>query len=177
MNRDCWRTPPEIFEALNFEFAFKVDVCASPQNAMLPHFITEQENCLTADWYRHSGQINRTGWYAWMNPPYSNIGPFVQRAAEMSRAGIGCVMLVMADTSVGWYKTALYTAQEVRFIIGGRLSFINPETEKPGSGNNKGSMLLIWHPFGRGALQVSHVDRDELMQSGRELMKIQGVAA
>ena len=55
-------------------------------------------------------------------------------------------MLLPADTSVGWFHEAIQTASEVRFITAGRLAFINPLTEKPVSGNNKGSMLIIWHP-------------------------------
>jgi hypothetical protein len=56
-------------------------------------------------------------------------------------------MLVPADTSVGWFKEAIQTASEVRFITAGRLAFINPVTGKPVSGNNKGSMLIIWRPY------------------------------
>lgn len=170
MNRDAWRTPPELFAALGNEFDFEIDVCASAKNALLPHFITEEENCLTADWWRYSGRGQANGWYAWANVPYSNVRPFVDCFAQWASVGIGCVMLVMADTSVGWYNEAIKTAQEVRFITGGRVSFINPETGLPVNGNNKGSMLIIWHPFGRGALQVSHVDRDELLAKGRALL-------
>ena len=170
MNRDAYQTPRQVFAPLHAEFDFAVDVCASPENTLLPHFITEEENCLTADWCRFSGRAESTGWYAWMNPPYSNIGPFVKRCAEMAAQGIGTVMLVMMDQSVGWYKEAIKTCQEVRLVIGGRLSFIDPSTGKPAAGNNKGSMLIIWHPFGRGALQVSHIDRDELLANGRSLL-------
>lgn len=46
---------------------------------------------------------------------------------------------------------------------GGRLSFLHPETGEPARGNNKGSMFLVWHPFGRGAMQTSYVERDALM--------------
>lgn len=168
MNRDTYRTPPELFAAMNDEFCFSIDVAASRDNALCPIFIDEEGDALSRDWQPAGG-----GWegkYSFCNPPYSDIGPWVRKAAEQSRLGIGCVMLVMADTSVGWYKEAIYTAQEVRFIIGGRISFISPETGKPAAGNNKGSMFIIWHPFGRGSLQVKHVDRDELLERGRDLL-------
>ena len=170
MNRDAYRTPPELFAALDAEFNFKLDVAASNENMLCDFRITEEENCLITDWFAAAGMIGNTGWFAWMNPPYSDIGPFVKRAAEMAKQGIGCVMLVMADTSVGWYSEAIKTCQEVRFIVGGRISFLDPVTGKPAAGNNKGSMFLIWHPFGRTAPMVSHVQRDELMAKGRELL-------
>lgn len=176
MNRDAYRTPPELFAALDAEFSFKLDVCASSENALCRFYITEEENCLTTDWLAAAGMFGKVGWFSWMNPPYSDIGPFVKRAAEMAKQGIGCVMLVMADTSVGWYAEAIKTCQEVRFIVGGRISFLDPVTGKPAAGNNKGSMFLIWHPFGRTAPVVSHVQRDELMAKGRALLEFKEAA-
>lgn len=166
MNRDAWRTPPELFAALDAEFRFSMDAAASWENALCKLFIDEVTDSLQQRWYSYLSR----GDFAWCNPPYSDVGPWVRKAAKESKHGIGCVMLVMADTSVGWYNEAIKTAQEVRFITGGRVSFINPETGLPVNGNNKGSMLIIWHPFGRGALQVSHVDRDELLAKGRALL-------
>lgn len=170
MNRDTYRTPPELFAAMKDEFCFSIDVAASSENALCDIYIEEDMDALRHDWLPDPDNDIGVGSWAWCNPPYSDIGPWVRKAAEQSRLGIGCVMLVMADTSVGWYKEAIATAQEVRFITGGRISFISPETGKPAAGNNKGSMFIIWHPFGRGALHVSNVDRDELLARGRDLM-------
>lgn len=83
---------------------------------------------------------------------------------------IGTVMLVPADTSVGWFKEAIQTASEVRFITAGRLAFINPVSGKPVSGNNKGSMLIIWRPYPRTHCHFATVGRDELMAFGAKLL-------
>ena len=164
MNRDAYQTPPAVFAALNAEFNFKVDVAASRHNALCDIHISDEENALTRDW-----TPDNSGWagcYVWCNPPYSDIGPWVKKAAEQAAKGIGTVMLVMMDQSVGWFKDAFQTCQEVRLIIGGRLSFIEPTTGKPAAGNNKGSMFLIWHPFGRLAPVFSCIEREELLNSG-----------
>lgn len=108
--------------------------------------------------------------YVWLNPPYSDITPFVKKAAAESANQIGTVMLVPSDTSVGWFKEAIQTASEVRFITAGRLAFINPVTGKPVSGNNKGSMLIIWRPYPRTHCHFATVDRDELMAFGVKLL-------
>lgn len=168
MNRDCYRTPKEIFYALDSEFNFKIDVAASSENHLCEKYFDESRNALLLNWLV-DGELS-VGDYAWCNCPYSNIGPWVRKAAEQSKQGIGCVMLVMADTSVGWYAEAIKTCQEVRFIVGGRISFLNPETGKPAAGNNKGSKLLIWHPFGRTASIVSHVHRYELLALGNAIL-------
>ena len=169
MNRDNYCTPPALFAVMDDEFCFSIDVAASSENALCDDFFTEDDDSLTRDW-RSAVWDDWTGHYVWANPPYSDIGPWVRKAAEQAQNGIGCVMLVMADTSVGWYKKAISTAQEVRFITGGRISFISPETGKPAAGNNKGSMFIIWYPYGRGKLQVSHIDRDDLLAKGREIL-------
>lgn len=167
MDRNAWRTPPEIFAALNAEFDFKIDVAATEENALVDWLIPPESNALTSEWLIDG--VTTHGDYCWLNPPYSDITPWVNKSHEQSsRHGLGVVMLVMADTSVGWYKKAIETCQEVRFITGasGRLAFLDPVTGKPIGGNNKGSMFLIWHPYAKGKLVISHVERDKLIADG-----------
>lgn len=174
MNRDAYRTPPEIFAYMDAEFDFQLDVAASRHNALCEKYIDESLNALSQsmEWL---GDESCLGSYVWCNPPYSDIGPWVKKAAEQSKQnGVGVVMLVMMDQSVGWYKDAIATCQEVRLVIGGRLAFLDPETDKPVSGNNKGSMFLIWHPFGRTSVQHSHIERDEMLAKGHEMLKNKG---
>ncbi|HBQ5449291.1 TPA: phage N-6-adenine-methyltransferase [Klebsiella pneumoniae] len=164
--RDLWRTPPALFACLNAEFCFQLDAAAAAHNALCRKFITAEQNTLEMPW---ADYLSIPG-YVWLNPPYSDITPFVKKAATESTNQIGTVMLVPADTSVGWFKEAIQTASEVRFITAGRLAFINPVTGKPVSGNNKGSMLIIWHPYPRTHCHFSTVERDALMNFGARLI-------
>lgn len=164
--RDLWRTPPALFACLNAEFCFQLDAAAAAHNALCRKFITAEQNTLETSW---ADYLSIPG-YVWLNPPYSDITPFVKKAAAESANQIGTVMLVPADTSVGWFKEAIQTASEVRFITAGRLAFINPVTGKPVSGNNKGSMLIIWHPYPRTHCHFSTVERDSLMNFGARLI-------
>jgi DNA (cytosine-5)-methyltransferase 1 len=164
--RDLWRTPPALFASLDAEFCFQLDAAAAPHNALCRKFITAEQNTLETSW---ADYLSIPG-YVWLNPPYSDITPFVRKAAVESSNQIGTVMLVPADTSVGWFKEAIQTASEVRFITAGRLAFINPVTGKPVSGNNKGSMLIIWRPYPRTHCHFATVDRDELMAFGAKLL-------
>ncbi|QMV59166.1 phage N-6-adenine-methyltransferase [Klebsiella pneumoniae] len=164
--RDLWRTPPALFACLNAEFCFQLDAAAAAHNALCRKFITAEQNTLETPW---DDYLSIPG-YVWLNPPYSDITPFVKKAAAESANQIGTVMLVPADTSVGWFKEAIQTASEVRFITAGRLAFINPVTGKPVSGNNKGSMLIIWHPYPRTHCQFTTVERDALLNFGARLL-------
>jgi hypothetical protein len=69
-NSDEWYTPPEIFETLGL--TFDIDVCAPEGGiAWIPaskHY-TIDDNALEQPW---TGRV-------WMNPPFSNPGPFVHR--------------------------------------------------------------------------------------------------
>lgn len=164
--RDLWRTPPALFASLDAEFCFQFDAAAAPHNALCRKFITAEQNTLQTPW---ADYLSIPG-YVWLNPPYSDITPFVKKAAAESANQIGTVMLVPADTSVGWFNEAIQTASEVRFITAGRLAFINPVTGKPVSGNNKGSMLIIWRPYPRTHCHFATVERDELMAFGAKLL-------
>lgn len=164
--RDLWRTPPALFASLGAEFCFQLDAAAAPHNALCRRYITAEQNTLETPW---ADYLSIPG-YVWLNPPYSDITPFVKKAAAECANQIGTVMLVPADTSVGWFKEAIQTASEVRFITAGRLAFINPVTGKPVSGNNKGSMLIIWRPYPRTHCHFATVDRDELMAFGAKLL-------
>lgn len=151
--KDLWQTPRVLFNNLNNEFEFTGDVAADFNNALCSNFWTEKDNSLDQRWFKSN----------WCNPPYSDIGPWVDKAEKEHKAGRTIVMLVPADTSVKWFKRAIETCNEARFISG-RLSFINAETQKPVNGNNKGSVLLIWRAYCKTPCVMSLVDRDELME-------------
>lgn len=155
--KDLWQTPSEIFKSMRKEFDFNCDVAASFRNTFIPHnhfgeqYSGEFKDALNCDW----DTVN------WCNPPYSEIGPWVNKASIEHEKGRSIVMLIPADTSVKWFKRAYETCNEVRFISG-RLSFINAETQKPVNGNNKGSVIFIWRGHCKSHC-VSLVERDELM--------------
>lgn len=65
-HRDSWRTPPEIFAALNAEFVFQLDAAASEKNRLCRLFISQEQNTLTTSWPEAMGYASG---YVWLNPP------------------------------------------------------------------------------------------------------------
>ena len=63
----------------------------------------------------------------YVNPPYSNPLPWVEKAIEESRKGKTIVMLLRMDTSTKWFKL-LQEAGAIFLWINGRLRF---NTGKP----------------------------------------------
>ena len=148
--KDHWQTPINVFNALNREFEFTVDVCASSKNALCQKYYDEAQDALSIDW----GKTN------WCNPPYSNISPWVDKAINENSNGKSVVMLLPSDTSAKWFYKAYRTCNEVRFI-NGRLSFVNALSGSKVNGNTKGSVLFIWRAHCNSHC-VSIIRRDDL---------------
>lgn len=177
MANDLWRTPPEVFETLNKEFVFLADTACTYENKLCPVGFTEECDSLAEPWLerlKHSYPYIGGNAYVWCNPPYSNPMPWVKKALEAQKDGLGVVMLLNQDTSVGWFKEALKGVSEVRYITGqqkenggyssGRLDFLD-ENGKPAKGNNKAQFILVFNPFKIGANLSSYVTKEELMNN------------
>jgi phage N-6-adenine-methyltransferase len=110
---DDWATPPEFFQKLNDRFGpFDLDVCATPSNAKCGRYYTNKENGLEQEW------VGR----CWMNPPYGReIGSWMKKAWEASKAGALVVCLVPARTDTAWWHN--YAQRGKVEFIRGRLKF------------------------------------------------------
>lgn len=183
MANDLWRTPPEVFNNLDREFVFLADTACTYENKLCPVGFTEENDSLSDPWLqrlKNSYPFIGSNAYVWCNPPYSDISPWVDKAIEAQLDGLGVVMLLNQDTSVGWFYKALKYVSEIRFITGsekesggfsgGRLAFID-ENGKPASGNNKPQFILVFNPFKVGANITSYVTKAELMKSERQSSK------
>ena len=49
-NSDEWETPQELYEELNKEFNFQIDVCASEQNHKCKKYFTKEKDGLSKKW-------------------------------------------------------------------------------------------------------------------------------
>lgn len=156
--KDLWQTPIELYEFLNARFNFVCDVAASDHNHLHLNYLTESYNSLINGW------SHLRGGYAFCNPPYSKILPWVRKAKEAQANGVGTVMLLPVDTSVEWFKTLKDTASEICFITGGRISFVRADTKKKVNGNNKGSLYAVFNPRSFGECKVSCIDRNEIFE-------------
>ncbi len=117
---DEWGTPQGLFDVLNAEFKFTLDVCASTDNAKCERFYSEADDGLTKQW---SGSC-------WMNPPYGEqIGKWVTKAYETAKEGATVVCLVPARVDTGWWWDYCRFG-EVRFLRG-RLKFGNGDNSAP----------------------------------------------
>ena len=115
---DEWSTPNAFFQALNAEFRFELDVCATAENAKCAKYYTREQDGLAQKWEG----------VCWCNPPYGReVGKWVQKAAE---SGCTVVMLLPARTDKKWFHEYIYGRAEVRFVRG-RLKFGGSKNSVP----------------------------------------------
>jgi len=110
-----WSTPRSLFEELDREFHFELDVAASARNAKCARYFTKADNALALTWAPRR---------CFMNPPYGrDLHRWMSKAAQELSFGATVVCLVPARTDTAWWHDiALKHAVEIRFIRG-RLRF------------------------------------------------------
>lgn len=109
---DCWGTPQALFDKLNAEFHFVLDVCALPENAKCAEYFSPATDGLTRRWVTRCYSES-----VWMNPPYGRgIERWVQKAYEESTAGVRVVALIPARTNAPWWHDYVMRAREIRFV-------------------------------------------------------------
>lgn len=157
--KDDWATPPEFMAALAEEFAFTLDVCADARNAKAPKWL--EGPCVKLDGVPPGGYMNPCAcglcsyWYdniCFLNPPYSDIRPWVMAADEASGLGATVVALLPASHGNDWYALASGSCSEERRVRE-RIQFIHPQgceckacLEGHKGSNTTDSFLFVWRP-------------------------------
>lgn len=133
---DCFCPPPYIFDQLDNIFNFTLDVAASEENHLCESYFTEKDNALLYAW----------GGRCFCNPPFSKKAEFIRKADnEVQNHNCPIVVMILPlnsmDTKI-WHEVI-----ENRYhyeILEGRISFIDPETQKAKSGNNSGTVIVYF---------------------------------
>jgi phage N-6-adenine-methyltransferase len=134
-SKQDYQTPPEFLAAVKQWLGveeFALDLAASEYNAVCPRWFDERQNALVQPWASE-------GW-AWLNPPFAHLEPWVRRAYEQSRCGASLVMLVPAGVGSNWWRDWVHRRARVLFL-NGRLTFVGESTCYP-----KDCCLLIYTP-------------------------------
>ncbi|HEY8768741.1 MAG TPA: DNA N-6-adenine-methyltransferase [Dehalococcoidia bacterium] len=117
---ETWETPADLFEQLDEEFGFVLDVCASEANTKCALYFDKEMDGLKQEWRG----------VCWMNSPYGDvIGDWVAKAHAAGNAGAIVVCLVPARTDTAWWWDHARHG-EVRFLRG-RLRFVGADSSAP----------------------------------------------
>lgn len=143
---DDRRTPPETFAEcarLAGVEAFDLDVAANAENAKAPRWYGIEADGLDQPWL---GRV-------WCNPPYSNVGAWVEKAwVESRRRDVDVIaMLLPANrTEQAWWQAEVEPHRGGPFLrvhfLAGRRRFDRPGWTAPPKGDRPpfGLCLLVW---------------------------------
>lgn len=104
-----YSTPRKLFDVINQEFNFNLDVCALPENTKCDNYFTPEMDGLKQDWRG----------ICWMNPPFNkDLKKWVLKAQLESKKhnSIVCCLVPFRGNTV-WFRDVCMDC-EIRFIIG-----------------------------------------------------------
>ena len=113
---DMWETPDEFVRELESRLGpFDLDPCCCTTTAKAPCYFTEETDGLAQPWF---GRV-------FVNPPYSNIAPWVRKAHRQTATGnaatVACLLPAATDTR--WFHDWVRSKADLWFIAG-RVRFI-----------------------------------------------------
>ena len=103
-----YETPDSLFDLLDKEFNFTLDVCANRKNKKVQEYFSEKDNALEQDWVGT----------CWMNPPFKSLSKWIKKAhAESLKHGSTVVCFIPARTNTNWWHEHCMKG-EIRFLQG-----------------------------------------------------------
>lgn len=136
--RDYWQTPGWLVAFLRDRFgAFDVDLACTAANMICERGIVEERDSLSENW-RHWGRLG------FLNPPFSNPGPWVQKAVDSAtqyeRDGFSCVLVLPTHVCQKWAALAALATERIEFE--GRINYVRPGGGK--SQSNRGGTQVLY---------------------------------
>ncbi len=127
---DDWGTPQALYDNLDAEFHFEIDLCANEVNHKHPRYWTIEDDSLAQSW---------DGLVAYGNFPYGRGLPaWTSKAADSAlRGGALIVALIPCRTDTRWWGDCM-KANEIR-LIRGRLHYNDGVDAAPFP-----SCIIVW---------------------------------
>jgi len=129
-----WETPQDLFDSLQEEYNFTLDVCATKENAKCTKFFTKEQDGLIQNWENN---------ICFMNPPYGRqLNKWVIKAFnETKKPNTKVIALLPSRTDTKIFHDYI-TYGDVYFLRG-RLKFKHP-TKGIMCNAPFGSILVEW---------------------------------
>lgn len=115
-----WQTPPKLVDEIRNGFGGRIglDPCTEPENPTgAVRFFTVETDGINQSWRART---------IYVNPPYSDVGPWIRKAIEVARGGARIYMLLPVRTDASYHQELMYAATDI-LLLKGRLRFSRPD--------------------------------------------------
>lgn len=149
--KDEQSTPPSIVARIQQVLGVTIehDVCATEKNCVVPNHWNRADDSLSFSWANGLCVDGRLP-FLWMNPPYSQLPEWTEKASEEARKGNIVIGLVPDMRSSTWYRRYVDAECCTVYIPDGRVNFLGVDG-KPRPGNPLPSCFPIWTPWRPGS--------------------------
>ena len=139
---DEWETPPALFHRLDdlsrqlFARSIQLDVCASSENHKCRHYWSKADNALHRrphEWVEHEP--------FWMNPPYSNPGPWLEMARKAQHAGGRGFALIPLAAETRYFREHVTGVVDSILLLSKRIRFVGATASAKGP-----NVIVIYRP-------------------------------
>ena len=140
--RQEWQTPADLWEVLDAEFEFQIDVAAENYNTKCCDFLTPDIDALgskpASDW------VLGGTYRAFCNPGFANLLPWMMRAHAEAQTSPSAVVVVMGlvSPSTKWWRFCAENASEIRLLSPG-VQFEPPTGSDIKSGKNSRENCVV----------------------------------
>lgn len=138
-SKQDYGTPADFMAAVTKKFGrMQLDLAASEHNKKAAWYIGLPQDSLEADWRLEFQAVN--GCRAWLNPPYTNIGKWVEKCAgeRTHRDRDRIHVLVPASIGSEWFAKWVWGRAKV-YAVRGRITFEGCTTPYP-----KDCILIVY---------------------------------
>ena len=161
-DRDAWTTPPAIWSIPIVAFRgtrFDLDPCSNNQATVRAAVTIEPPaDGLAVPW----SELVPRGGTVWLNPPFSSVEPWFQRAAEAAEAGLLVWGVVPYAPHIGaWRRRG-----PDWFWSLGRVAFVPPPGVRPSSPQQEHA-LVLWGEVPAWVMGAVDADRSTLYRARR----------
>ena len=157
-HKDLFATPQYIFDRFQVVsgLTFLHDVCAQKWSSKCSSYWTKRNNALRIDWAKEFDPLTPL----WMNPPYSDLPTWTEKAAQAAADGLIVTGLVPDSRSSAWYRNNVDSVATNVFLPDGRINFIRPDGTIAPS-NPWPSCFPVWTPWACGLTSYPYFFRKE----------------
>lgn len=150
---DSYETPAPLYDYFNKRYRFQLDAAATEKNSKCSFFFIDAFS--RNRWADYASRI-------WCNCPYSQQSRWIELCYEQAKlGGVTIVMLVMAFNGEHVWHHCVFGKATKLIFIGGRISFVNPDTKKSQRGNRFGSIAIVYE---EGKIDTGHTEIESILK-------------